>query len=126
MDINVTIFPDKKLRVHKVKGLICVQELGEKLAEFYNSPEYDPLMNSLWDMTNADFSSVTQTEIRDFKEIVIKYWGHNAKTKAALLVLGDLDFGLSRMYEMLMSVDTSSNIKVFREYNDAERWLEEK
>jgi len=36
----------------------------------------------------------------------------------------DLDYGLSRMYEILMSGVISSSITVFREYDEAKKWLE--
>jgi hypothetical protein len=35
-----------------------------------------------------------------------------------------VDFGLSRMYEMQMSDGSSNNVMVFKEYKEAEKWLE--
>jgi len=124
MEISIQINKERNLRSHKVKGLISVRELKENLLGIYKSPEYYPDMNALWDLRDADFSSVTTAEVRSLIEMVKEYWGQGGKNKAALIVSRDLDYGLSRMYEILMSGSSSGNIMVFRKYDEAEKWLE--
>ena len=82
-------------------------------------------MNALWDMRDADFSSVTTAEVHSLVEMVKKYWGQTGKSKSALTVASDFDYGMTRMYEILMTVNTSSNIMVFKNYDEAEKWLKE-
>ena len=124
MEISTQINKERNLRSHKVKGLIIVRELNEMLVGLYKSTEYDPDMNALWDLRDADFSSVTTAEVRSLIEMVKEHWGQGGKSKAALIVTRDFDYGLSRMYEILMSGSTSDNIMVFRKYDEAEKWLE--
>jgi len=44
--------------------------------------------------------------------------------KVAIVAAGDLEFGLSRMYELLQ-VRSINLLKVFRERSLAERWIHE-
>jgi hypothetical protein len=124
MEMRTQVDRERNIRSHTVKGLISVRELKEKLAAYYRSSEYDPEMNSLWDLRDADFSSVTPAEVQSFVEMVKVHWGKGGKSKAALIVSRDLAFGLSRMYELLMSGTTSGAIMVFKEHEKAEEWLE--
>ena len=123
MEISTQINKERNVRSHKVDGLINVNELKEMLAAFYKSPEYDPDMNVLWDLWDADFSSVTSEEVKSLTRMVEKHWGQGRKSKAALIVSGDLDYGLSRMYEILLSGSSPNNVMVFRNYDEAEKWL---
>ncbi len=97
MEISTLIDKERNVRSHKVKGLISVRDLKEKLLAFYMSPDYDPDMNALWDLREADFSSVTSAEVESLMEMVKEHWGQGGKSKAALIVSKDLDYGLSRM-----------------------------
>jgi hypothetical protein len=124
MEISTQIDKERNLRSHKVKGLISVPEMKEVLTGLYRSPEYDPAMNSVWDLRDADFSSVTSAEVRSLVEMIRGHWGTGEKSRAALVVAKELGYGLSRMYEILMTGRTSGTIMVFRDYNEAEKWLE--
>lgn len=125
VEIKTQISKDRNIRKHKVDGSINASKLKEMLAAFYKSPDYDPDMNVLWDLTNADFSSVTSEEVASLAGMIEKYWGQGKKSKAALIVKGDLGYGLSRMYEILLTGSSPNNVCVFRDYDEAEGWLEE-
>ena len=126
MEIIIQIDKKKNLRSHTVTGLINVTELMNKLGEFYKSSEFDPNMNALWDMRDADFTAVKMVEVHTFVDMVKKYWGQPSQNnKAALIVTRDFDYGMSRMYEIQLSLGTSGNIMVFKDYDKAEKWLEE-
>ena len=112
-------------RLHIIKDLINVDELIEKLEKFYKSSNYDPKMNSLWDLRDADFSSVTSKQVHSAMEMVKKNWSQEGTVRAALLVSKDLDYGLSRMYAILMDGATSGKVMVFRNYDEAVKWIKE-
>ena len=42
---------------------------------------------------------------------------------ADIIVSGDLEYGLTRMYEMMVEDETTSEINVFRDRETAENWL---
>lgn len=125
MEIRTEIDSEKNVRAHKVQGLIDVRELKRELANIYQSPGHDPGMNSLWDLRGADFFSVTSAEVQSLIEMVKEQWGKGGTNRAALVVTKEVGYGLSRMYEIIMSGVSSSNVRVFREYDEAVKWLEE-
>ena len=77
----------------------------------------------VWDLGEADFSAVSSSDVRAVKELVGKYWGVGGQSKAALVVSRELDFGLTRMYEILMSGATTSKVMVFKNLKEAYEWL---
>ena len=123
MEISTRFNEEENLRIHKVEGTIDVDQIKEMLSALYNSPDYVPNMNALWDLRAADFTAVTTEQITSLTAIVEKYWGKGGQGKAALIVSRDLDFGLSRMYEMLLSGSSPDKVMVFRDYHEAENWL---
>ena len=124
MRIVTRIDRKANLRTHTVRGIIDVPELRKTLAAFYRSSGYEPGMNSLWDLRDADFSSVMPAEVQSVMDTVRGNWGKGERGRAALLVTRDLDYGLSRMYELLMDGRTSGEIMVFRKKEEAAAWLE--
>ena len=123
MEISTQFNAEENQRIHKVEGTIDVDQIKEMLSALYNSPDYDPNMNALWDLRAADFTSVTTEQITSLTGMVEKYWGKGGQGKAALIVSRDLDYGLSRMYEMLLSGSSPDKVMVFRDYDEAENWL---
>lgn len=125
MEISTSIDREKNLRLHVVTGRIDVPEMIRMLAELYQTPDYKPDMKVLWDMGQADFSDVTTEHIQSLMEMVKNNWGKEQGGKAALVATKDLDFGLTRMYELALGAETSRNIVVFKNLADAEKWLAE-
>ena len=123
MEMSTQFNEEENLRIHKVEGPIDVDQLKEMLSALYESPGYDPDMNALWDLRTADFTSVKNEQIASLTGMVEKYWAKEGQGKAALIVTRDLDFGLSRMYEMLLSGSSPDKVMVFRDYDEAEKWL---
>ncbi len=123
MEVEAQLNKENNIRYHKITGLINVNELMNKLGVFYKSSDYDPDMNSLWDLRFADFSAVKPDAVRALVDLVKQYWGKEKQSKSALVVQSDFEYGLSRMYEILMTLSNSGNVTVFRNYNEAEKWL---
>ena len=124
MNISTKINAEKKLRIHVVEGSININELAKFLKNLYNSDEISPSLNVFWDLRKADFSKVSSSQIRNFTEFIGKNWGIGGKNKAALIVSKDLDYGLSRMYQMLMDNVSQSKISIFKDMDEAEKWID--
>jgi len=125
MDIQTKIIPEHNLRKHMIVGVINVMDLRKMLKEFYESPEFDLTMNAIWDLSAADFSKVSTNQVRALADMVYHYWGQSGRSRSALVVTKNLDFGLSRMYEMLVAKSGESQVGVFRTMEEAERWIKE-
>ncbi len=124
MNISTKINANKNLRIHSVEGNIDTDELTKFLKNLYNSDEINPAMNVFWDLRKANFSKVSSSQVRNFTEFVGKNWGVGGENKAALIVSKDLDYGLSRMYQMLMDNTSQSKISIFKDMDEAEKWID--
>ena len=114
----------KAIRTHTVKGLVNLQEFNDILTAIYNAPEFDPKMNSLWDVREADFTAVTAPEIRALANFVRANWEEKKMQKAAIVVSGLFDFGITRMYEQILGPATAGKVVVFRNIRTALDWIE--
>lgn len=126
MHVETLMDAAKSLRTHKVKGVVTFQDLTNLLKGIYNSAEFDPNLHSLWDMRDADLSAVMPDEIRALAEYVRVNWAMNRKNKAAIVVSGLTDFGVSRMYEQILGPGTAGKVRVFRNIKSAWDWIEGK
>ena len=123
--MNVTTNINKKdnLRIHKVTGRIVFDKLMEALNEIYSKPDHNPEMNTLWDLRDADVSSFPSVQVQHIQSFVSKYWGKSGKSRSALIVSEDVAYGLSRMYEIMSEGKTAGKIMVFRDYEEALKWV---
>ena len=62
------------------------------------------------------------TDIRRLSAVTEEYTSLGVPVKVAIVAPGDLEFGMSRMYELLQSRSINT-LRVFRERSLAERWI---
>jgi hypothetical protein len=79
MIIHTQLDKERNVRIHKVQGLIDVGGLKEMLTGFYNSHEYDPDMNAIWDLKEAETTAVTTEDVTSLAEMVKKILGSGRK-----------------------------------------------
>lgn len=80
--ISTEIDTKRNVRTHVVVGSITVRELVESLSKIYSSSLFDPNINSLWDLREADFSSFAQSDINLVKNMVDRHWGRKGRSMA--------------------------------------------
>jgi hypothetical protein len=122
MAIKTHIDPDTGLRRHEVQGKFTLVDIRQTLEAIYSGPDFRPDADVLWDFRDAtpDFSA---DDVRQLAEFVAQNWGPEGRSKAAFVVSSDYQFGMSRMYEMLLKSQSKNALMVFRDFDDAERWL---
>lgn len=125
MEVKTKISRDTNLRIHKISGRFELRELLAELKRIYSSPDFDPKMNSLWDLRETDLSAFTSAEIETVRDFVSGSWGADENAKSALVVSKEVDFGLSRMYEVMLEDKVSSQVHIFRDYDKALAWIQE-
>jgi len=123
MKLTTEIDKKNNLRIHTVDGPLDFKALQRILKETYSSQDYNSDMSVLWDIRKSDLSSFTSAQIQEIKNLVKKQWGTGGMSRAAIVVSRDIDYGLTRMYELISSEETKSEIRVFREYPEAVQWL---
>ena len=126
MHVETHMDGGKGIRTHKVTGLVNLKDFSNLLTAVYNSAEFDANLHSLWDVRQADFSAVTPQDIRALAELVRVNWAEKRKNKAAIVVSGLSDFGISRMYEQVLGPAATGKVMVFRNIKSAWDWIEGK
>ena len=124
MEIFTKINKEKNLRQHCIKGLIDVPKLIDFLKGIHTAPDFDLEMKVLCDLRDADLTSVSSSDIKLISDNVGSKWGKDGKNKAALVATRNLDYGLSRMYQMMLGGITQSKVTVFKDIDKAQAWIE--
>lgn len=88
--------------------------------ELQNAPEVESDFSLLIDLRHAKGRNVTSAGVRNLVERPMVL---SAESRRAVVVSSDLGFGMARMYEILRD-RRGGAIRVFRDYEDAERWVE--
>ncbi len=130
MSISIKFLEEDKIAVILLSGILTDETLGadyhKVLAAVAGEREK---FNTLWDLSDADFNEVTREMTLNFSKLVTELSNstqkaHNLKTKSALYTTDKLGFGLSRMYEIIHNMsDSTYEVSVFSEYDEAIKWL---
>jgi len=123
MPIEIKIDQTNQIRIATVTGKLLFGDIIDKLKEVYSDHELFDLPYSIWDVRQADVSSFKANHIQRVAEFVSDNWGKEGSKKTAIIADKDLLFGLSRMYEMIVGLKTTSATMVFHNYDDAVTWL---
>ena len=115
-----------KTRWHTVTGTIDVDKLIKHLQALYISPDFDSDMNALWDIREANSSLVTKEDVTVLIDFVATQWGREAKNKMALVATRDMEYGMSRMYQIMLEGKTTSKVAIFKDIQEAENWIVKK
>jgi len=66
------------LRTHQMAGNVTLPAFRGILQGLYASKQFDPDMNSLWDLRLADFSGLMPEDVRELMHVVVSNWGRRA------------------------------------------------
>jgi hypothetical protein len=109
--------------IHTVVGDLGIDDVQQAFALRSSHPDYHPEMCVLWDLSQANASRISTDEIRRLAQ---RNKSRVKKTgigyKVAFVAPRDIEYGLSRMYEMF-SDETPVENRVFRTIEEARLWL---
>jgi hypothetical protein len=127
MQIETTINHKSKIRIHTLSGAFEFDVLFSTLEDIYMDPEFDPELNSIWDMTAlAGLQLITPEELKKLVAYVSKERSQYGALKTALVVSKKIDFGIARVYELSMKSDSNNEVMVFKDRAKAEEWILER
>ena len=122
MPIDTVIDNDKGVIIHTVTGRITFEDITSSFEKATNHSDFVKSLPVLWDFRAADGTKITGNEIKTFIRFYESQSDKRSGIKAALLVSGDLEFGLLRMYEA-QAFNIPAQIEIFRNYDDAMQWV---
>ena len=123
MAITTTIDSVTGLRTHVVTGELTAQDLIETIESAFNRDDFEPGSDALWDFRGATGRDLTAKEVRSIVDAVKSRRAKDTRTRVAVVVARDLDFGLARMYQQMLEASTMVRVTVFRDRDEAEEWL---
>ena len=124
MSIDTHIEAGTGFRTHTVSGLISLDEVRGTLEEVYKRADFNPGAPALWDLTGADIDMPTE-DVRHLADFVGKLVGEGPGGKVAIVVSRDMEAGLARMYETILTSLSRKPMKVFHDPGEAKNWLDD-
>ena len=115
----------KKILYVTVRGKFTLAELFETAPDILTSTEFPPDSNTLWDLREIDLDGFDAQFMKQIVE-ARKQLPERGNAHLALIVHGDLAFGMLRMYEMISDKDATGlrqEMRVFRDFTQGEQWL---
>ena len=109
----------------KGEGVVSGNEIKEINDAIYKTPEdILKIKYQIWDLTNVSEILLSNKDIEDFAKQDAAAANINANMIIAIVASSNLMFSLSRMWEGL-SYDSPFQSMVFRNIEDAEKWIDE-
>ena len=123
MSITTSVENDNQLTIHTVTGEASFEEGITTLKQFY---EDRPTMNTLWDFRTANLVRLSSKETEAIMDYIKHHSEKRSGGKTALVVSGDLEYGLSRMAQALAEIKSLSfQMEIFRSFKEAIQWIGE-
>jgi hypothetical protein len=115
---------DRQRRTATVRltGTLQAADLKDAFSAMVAHPDFEPGFNSLWDLRGASAARLDFEALRDVVRAAGAQKDARGPGKVAIVVTHDVDYGVSRIYEMLAS-GLPTVVNVFRSVGEAEAWF---
>jgi hypothetical protein len=127
MPVDIHIDPEAAgvgVITYAVTGELDIAELRAALEGIYSAPDFRPGMHSLWQMKEGTIA-VPATKLPELIQLLNERSDKRGTGyKVAIVVRGNLDFGLSTIFQM-HAYSLPFDVKVFQSLTQAREWLEE-
>jgi hypothetical protein len=123
MRITTEVDNDNQLTTHTVIREVTFEDALTTLNQFWEGHQ---TKNVLWDLRKAVVADFSSKEAKIVSNYIKNHLEKRPEGKTAMVVSGDLEYGLSRMVQTLGEIrGLSLQIGVFRSFKEATLWLEE-
>ena len=120
--MDLRIDEEKKIAYIKLSGRLSKEAILSVFDLAVSDKRYKNGMGRLWDFRDADLSTLDVMTIVEMAQYSIKFPPGINNVKVAFVTNRDLEYGLSRMFEM--SSNAKTPIQVYRTMAEAEEWME--
>lgn len=120
MPFTYSILPEQNLVRQVMWGTVTTADLREMTIAMNNDPQFRKRMDILADFRGASVD-ISYDEMMEFTAFL---GGHGVIGREAIVVSGQLEFGMARMFEQLTEYSVRrADLKVFFDMEAAELWL---
>ena len=124
MALDCSFDPKRGIRIHICSGTVDPDDILQALHEVYSDEGFSHSHHAIWDFRNCTVK-ISGDEMQKIINYVQRYRKGPGGGKVALVVSRSSDFGLARMYNLLSEYQVDRDLMVFRNYDDALKWIEE-
>ena len=126
MGHSYKIIPEENLVINTITDDFNFSEYQTLMEEILNDERFIPSMNMFWDFRQSTLAEFTPVDIDLRKDYVKRNQKRRGKNyRVASLVNKTVDYGISRMYQMV-SQDLPVNFQVFYDEKAAFNWIRQK
>jgi hypothetical protein len=122
MPIRMVIERDIGLIRTTASGRVTGADLVEYYRRLRAHPDFKSDLNEIFDTGQVESVDITAEDVRHLSGMTEAFTKRGVPVRVAIVAPGDLEFGMSRMYELLQ-VQSINLLKVFRDRETAEGWL---
>ncbi|NNK86197.1 MAG: hypothetical protein HKO91_11670 [Desulfobacterales bacterium] len=120
-DMDLYFDEEKYIAYIKLSGRLDRKVILSAFDLTVSDKRYRVGMGRVWDFRDADLSSLDSGTIIEMAQYSKRFPRGINNVKVAFVAFQDLEFGLSRMFEMSSTAKTP--IQVFRTMGEAEKWM---
>lgn len=124
MPVHTIVNKMDALMIHKVTGKITFERIKSSYKAVRSHPDFQENMHVIWDLRDADASEFDRQDVIRLARYFETQLKNRAKFKVAVIVSRDLEYGLSRMYQVA-AADLPAKIGIFINLEDAKKWVTE-
>jgi hypothetical protein len=123
--ITFTISLESRIRTAVYRGIVNDEQLLNAYAELIAAPDFDPALDDIVDLREANRLDISMEGFLKLVNLLSQLDRLGFQTKVAIVASTEMAYGMGRMYELMRSTDENSSeeIRVFRDYDEALRWL---
>jgi len=123
--MNFKIIKDKELPYFKIElsGQFDLQDLEMCYLKIINHPDWDTALNILWNARKCTFEHLNNGDLSAISDMTNKYREQRGDGLAAWVVSRDIDFGISRMFEILNENKVIFSFRVFKTMQEAQDYI---
>ena len=122
MSIEIKYDQNRNMLNISISGTPNFEEYTSAMETITHSSDYPPNVRTIWDIREADLSFANFTSIKKVVGIRASFKQRD-NCKVALVASSNLQYGLCRMFQMLLEDRLPHELAVFRDYEEGEQWL---
>ena len=123
--ITFVVSTEERIRTARYRGVVDDRLLLDAYSRLITDCNFDPTLDDIVDLRDVSSFEITNNGLRRLVGMLAELDRFGFRTKVAIVAKDDVTFGMGRMYEIMrgMAANSTEDIYIFREYDEALRWL---